>query len=79
LHIILGKRPRLTNKVGNFLQDYMQGLSNIMSMPDKKIKRRMLVLWKEEFLKHTDGYLAVDTLLKNVIVAYYRNMTRKIR
>lgn len=71
-------RPQLASKVGNFLQDYTEGLSNIAKIPDKTYRRRVLTLWKEEFLKRTNDYHGVDTLLKNVIVAYWRNTVMKI-
>jgi hypothetical protein len=74
-------RPKLANKIGNFLQDYTKGLSDIenAAMPDKTFQRRILALWKDEFLKHANNYSGIDTLLKNVIIAYWRNTVMKIQ
>jgi hypothetical protein len=69
--------PKLANKIGNLLQDYTEGLSNIAQISDNRYKRRILSLWKDDFLKHCEDYYGVVTLLKNVVVAYYRNTTRR--
>ena len=68
----LKNKPKLANKIGNFLQDYTEGLSRIKSISNKKYQRRIVFLWRKDFLDHVKFHSSVDTFVKNVIVAYYR-------
>ncbi len=70
----LKKQPRLISKVGNFLQDYIEGLIKIKSIPDKKHKLRIALLWRNDFLERVKFHSSINTFVKNIIVAYYRNL-----
>lgn len=69
--------PHLIPKVGKFISAYRAGLEHISDIVDRTHKIRIAILWRKEFIGKVDFPTPLDTFVKNLLVANYREFLRE--
>jgi hypothetical protein len=65
-------KPKVRAKIAKFLCDYVGGLYEIVRVRDSKVKGRLLLLWRNEYIVNANFDPESDSYLKNVIDSYYK-------
>jgi len=63
---------KFKSKIGDFIQDYIEGTLALNLVKDSTLRKRMQLLWRNSFMESVNFGEDIDTYVKNVIVAYYR-------
>ena len=78
--LILQKRvarlddAKIRMKVSNTLQDFNTGLRFIEDVQDPRYRKRLALLWRNDFLSSVNIDPHIDSYLKNVLSTYYREL-----
>lgn len=67
---------KIRRKVSNTLQDFNTGLRFIEGIEDLRYRKRLALLWRDDFLKAINIDPRIDSYLKNVLSTYYRELLR---
>lgn len=59
--------PAVTRKVSRLLQDLNTGFGQLESVPDPAYRRRLGLLWRDDFLARVAIHPAIDKFVRNVI------------
>ena len=77
---ILPDYPLLKKKVSSLLSVYLGDTAMLMYIPDKKVRRQALLLWRNHLLKYLltkEFPLVVRTHVSNLIIGRYRQLLRE--
>lgn len=60
----------VSRKVSRLLQDFNTGLGQVASVPDPAYRKRVALLWRDNFLDRVAVNPAVDKFVRNVICTH---------
>lgn len=66
--------PALTRRVTRFLTDFNTGLAALDAIEDDAYRGRLALLWRDHFVERLDFHPDVDSWVRNVLSAYYRDL-----
>ena len=69
---IVQDKPKVRGKIAKFLSDYVSGLYEINRVKTSKVRARLFLLWKNEYIANANFDPESDSYLKNVIETYYK-------
>jgi hypothetical protein len=62
--------PAVSRKVSRLLQDFNTGLSHLADIPDPTYRRRLALLWRDDFLNRAAIHPSIDKFVRNVLCTY---------
>jgi hypothetical protein len=62
--------PAVSRKVSRLLQDFNTGLGHLAAIPDPAYRRRLALLWRDDFLGRVAIHPTIDKFVRNVICTH---------
>jgi hypothetical protein len=69
--------PFLIRRVSRFIQVYRDGFESIKEIQDRRHQIRIATMWRKEFIEKVNFHPDIDSFVKNLLVASYRNFLRE--